>query len=245
MVRRSGDPDNLDGRRNHVTPGERLTTENTSREERRMQRVIQATPEELFASATAFMVNAGASVEGQTANSITFSAKLGVSTSDYVWGGILALMDLGAAMSDTTTLAVMQDQNSTLVAVRQGEETQVTISDGQRSVDNLLRFWLIADVLREPLPNPMKKVQASYSKVLIWNDRVELYTRIMFWKLAETVMMDDVEDVEIDKRWVHLWATDGRELSIKGVSRDDAQMVKQMIDSRLTVHRSPRLGEGR
>jgi hypothetical protein len=210
-----------------------------------MQRVIQATREELFASATAFMVNSGASVEGQTTNSITFSAKQGVNASDYIWGGILALMDLAASMSDATTLAVIQDQNATLVAIAQGGETTVTISDGQRTVDNLLRFWLIADVLREPLPNPMKKIQASYSKVLIWNDRVELYTRIMFWKLAETVMMDDVEDVEIDKRWVHLWATDGRELSIKADSRDDAQMTKQMIDWRLQVHRSPRLGEGR
>ena len=99
-----------------------------------MQRVIQATPEELFASATAFMVNSGASVEGQTTNSITFSAKLGVKTSDYIWGGILALMDLAAAMSDATTLAVIQDQNATLVAITQEGETTVTISDGQRTV---------------------------------------------------------------------------------------------------------------
>jgi hypothetical protein len=67
----------------------------------------------------------------------------------------------------------------------------------------------------------------------------------MFWKLAETVMMDDVEDVELAKRWIHLWSTDGRELSIKAFSRDDAQMTKQMIDWRLQVHRSPRLGESR
>jgi len=35
-----------------------------------MQRTVQATPEQLFAEATAFMVNSGAQVGAQTENSV-------------------------------------------------------------------------------------------------------------------------------------------------------------------------------
>ena len=206
-----------------------------------MQRTIKATPERLFADAQAFMVNQGATIAERSENAITFVAKQGIGTGDYVTVGLLSLFDLAAAASSTTTLAVTQDQRTTLVAIPRGDETAVTISDNQFVVDNLLRFWFVANVLREPLPDPIQKIQASYHKVLIWNDRVEAYSRIMFWRLDDTIKMEEVAGVEVDKRRITVRATDEFEISIKAVVREDAQQAKAIFEDRLAVYGSPPL----
>src|SRR5215211_121232 len=206
-----------------------------------MQRTVKATPERLFADAQAFMVNQGATIAERSENAITFVAKQGVGTGDYVMVGLLSLFDLAAAASSITTLAVTQDQRATLVAIPRGDESAVTISDNQFVVDNLLRFWFVANVLREPLPNPIQKIQASYHKVLIWNDRVEAYSRIMFWRLVDTIKMEDVEAVYLHRRKITVQATDGREISIKAMFKEDAEQAAELIKGRVDVYSMPSL----
>jgi hypothetical protein len=62
-----------------------------------MQRTIKATPERLFADAQAFMINQGATIADRSETSITFVAKQGLGTGDYVTAGLLSLYDLAAA----------------------------------------------------------------------------------------------------------------------------------------------------
>ena len=104
-----------------------------------------------------------------------------------------------------------------------------------------MRFWFVANVLREPLPNPIQKIQASYHKVLIWNDRVEAYSRIMFWRLVDTIKMEDVEAVYLHRRKITVQATDGREISIKAMFKEDAEQAAELIKGRVDVYSMPSL----
>jgi hypothetical protein len=193
--------------------------------------------------ATAFMVNSGASVESRDETSVTFSVPRGVTGTEKLIGGVTAFFDFGAAMSHGTMVTTSQHQSATFVAIPREDGVQVTIPDQETNAANLLKFWFVADVLREPLPGPMMKIQQSYSRVLIWADRVELHKRIMFWKLNDTIQMADVAGVETKKRLVTVRSTDGREIEIKALSREDAAQAKEIIESRLAVYRSPSLAQ--
>src|SRR5215207_5362866 len=95
-----------------------------------MQRIIKTTPEVLMREASAFMVNAGATIEGRDENSMTFSAGRGVSGAEQLIGGVTAMFDFGAAMSHSTTVAASQHQTASLVIVpREDGQVQVTIPD--------------------------------------------------------------------------------------------------------------------
>jgi hypothetical protein len=124
-----------------------------------------------------------------------------------------------------------------------GDSVTVTISDQETVANNLLRFWLVANVLKESLPNPMMTIPASYHKVLIWNNRVEAYSRIMRWKLQDTILMEEVDSVVTDKRLVTVKARDGREISIKALVREDAKKAEAIIEERVAVHRAPPIAE--
>jgi hypothetical protein len=238
-----------------------------------MRHTVEATPEALFAEATAFMVENGATVGSRTENSLTFSARQGVGGVDQALVMLTSLWDLGAAMSATTTHAAMQEQSSTLVAIPAGDgTTTVTISDNEDVASALLRFWFKVEVLGEtppqpkskpeprekvreqvrtklqaelreevqatlretPTTKPLMKLPASYHKVLIWHNRVEAYSRVLRWKLDDTINMEDIASVETEKRLVTVRSRDGREISIKALVREDAQKAEALIQERMT-----------
>jgi hypothetical protein len=204
-----------------------------------MQMTVKATPERLFAEATAFMVDNGATVGARSESSVTFSAPQGISGWDRATSFGLGLFDLGAAMGYNTAMAVSNERSSTLVASpgADGESTNVTISDNQDIVDNLLRFWFLADFLREPLPNPMMAIQKGHRKMLIFNDRIEYHAgRVR--KTWDIIRMEDVVAIESRKRSLTIRSRNGGEIAMK-VSRNDEEQAMQIIQGRLSVYGSP------
>jgi hypothetical protein len=206
-----------------------------------MQRTVQADPDRLYADATAFMVNSGASVEGQTPNSLTFTAK---EAPAFGLGGML----LGAWATDTNTMmnaatatGIHANNAATLVVVEGPGGVTVTVPDHETAAANLLRFWFVANVLRESLPNPMMKAKGD-PQVWIWNDRVEVYRRTFRLKHEETVRMEDISSVDLHKGRMSarltIHHTGGGEIPVKALTPQDAENAKAMLESRLAFYRT-------
>jgi len=139
-------------------------------------------------------------------------------------------------------LGVMAGQNGATLAASAGPEgTTVTIPDTGIVAANLLRFWFVANVLREPLPNPMMTVK-SEPRVLVWNDRLEAWRKRAFSrKLVDSVPMERITGVLRHKRKFTVNRADGPAIMFKAPTKDEADRAEQIIASRVTFYREPAL----
>jgi hypothetical protein len=190
-----------------------------------------------------FMVGeAGAHVTERSDHSLTFSGRIAP-------GGLGTALIVGTAFFDLGTSAALGTQHNTgntasttlLAYPSKDGGTEVVIPDGRDALTNLLSVWIEADVLRRGLPNPLIKVQASYSKIEVYTDRIEVYGRRMFWKLKDTIHMRNVASVEAGLDKLRVVADDGRVLEQGGGIGGHAKKAKQIIEERAAVHQSPPL----
>src|SRR5215210_7769638 len=164
---------------------------------REMEYVLSTKPKTVLNAAERYMVNAGYSTQARTENSITFTGRIGMG------GGMQALVlgislfdPMFAAQSLTAHNTGNTDSTTLLVRSDSEETTRVTIPDDAKPSNNLLRFWIEADVLKNPGTKPMLKYKASYHAIHIYNDRVVGYSRILpRWKHKGTIPMENIAAV--------------------------------------------------
>lgn len=208
-----------------------------------MQRTVNATPERLLADATAFMVDYGATVEVRSETSATFGAHQGMSGGDVLLTGLVGMFNLTAGMQHNTSMLIAGQHSSTLVCVpsEDGESTTVTISDTEKLADNLLRFWLVANVLREPLPNAMMTFKADPYTALVGVDALGLFHRHGVYQLHAKDLLVDLEALGPDKRRITVRSSDGREIKVKASKKEDAERAKAIIEGRIALYNTRRL----
>src|SRR5918993_3660679 len=189
-----------------------------------MERIVNTTPEKLLGEATAAMVAAGASVENRTADSVTFQAREGMSGGFQALTMLIGLWDFAGAASSMTAHGVHSENSGTLSALPTPDgKTRVVVADRGVLVNTLLQRWILADVLREHIPEPLMLLPQSYNKVEIYNNRVKAYKRRMFWRETDDLHMDDIDSVVVDKRLVSIAGRSGEKIEIKALVREDAR----------------------
>jgi len=207
-----------------------------------MQRTVNATPERLLADATAFIVDYGATVEARSETSATFGAHQGMSGGDVLFTGLVGMFNLTAGMQHNTSMLIAGQHSSTLVCVpsEDGESTTVTISDTEKLADNLLRFWLVANVLREPLPNPMMMTfKADPYTAFVWAERFKVYKKVFRMKLVDAMPMEEAQGVDVHERPITARSSDGREIKVKASKKEDAERAKAIIEGRIALYNTP------
>jgi hypothetical protein len=202
--------------------------------------VLSTRPRTVLDAAERYMVNAGYSTQARTENSITFSGRIGMG------GGMQALV-LGISLFDpmfaTQSITAHNTGNtdSTTLLVRPDfeETTRVTIPDDAKPSNNLLRFWIEADILKNPGTQPMLKYKASYNAIHIYNDRVEGYGRITpIWSHKGTIPMENITAVRTKGGRLIVEGQDGQIFKAGGHTHADAEAAKALIESRIRVHQT-------
>ena len=208
-----------------------------------------ATPEGLLNHAERFMANAGYAVQARSPGSITFSGRIGMGRGMQALTLGISLFDPHFAVQGLTAHNTGATESTTLV-VRQapGEagSASVTIPDDGKPVNNLLRFWLEADVLRQPLPEPMLRFRDTkpfrgYIGLFIFNVRVEWHEGTWRLKLSgEPMRMEEIREVRAEgKRANHklvVEGKDGRVFEMGHLTAEQAQNAKDLVEQRIVVH---------
>lgn len=213
-----------------------------------MQYVVEAaTPQALLDHAELLMTEAGYSVQARSKGSVTFSGRIAMGGGMQALSMGVTLFDPNLAMQGLTAHNT-GNTDSTTVAARRAPTggTALTIPDDEKPSNNLLRFWVVADVLKQPLPAPMLKFRDTkpfrgYIGLLIFNDRVEWHEGT--WGLkrkGEPIKMEDVREVRAEgKRTNHkvvVEGADGRVFEMGRLTAEQAQNAKALVEQRIEVH---------
>lgn len=213
-----------------------------------MEYVVEGTTSQaLLNHAERMMAEAGYSVQARSGGSITFSGRIAMGSGMQALGLGISLFDPNFAMQTLTAHNTGNTESTTIVA-REAPTgaTAVMIPDDSKPSNNLLRFWIVADVLRQPLPEPMLRFRDTkpfrgYIGLLIFNDRIEWHEGT--WGLkrkGEPMTMEQVDGITVEKgrlsAKLHVRGTDGRVFTMKNLTPEKAEQARALIEQRREVH---------
>jgi hypothetical protein len=207
-----------------------------------VERIVEADPEVILSKAEELLIPVGYHVSARSETSVTFTGRPAVPGELKFWTAGMALFAPVLSGLSTTAIAARGDESVTLLVRPTGDgKTQVILPDDEgTAATKLLTLWIRADVLRERMDESIMTLAASYRRLVIFPDRVELHTRKLRWKVRDSVEIEDIASVGGAGGRLKVVATDGRvfEVSWPGMGADVARAA-ELIERRREVYASP------
>ena len=185
------------------------------------------------------MVPLGYHVKNRSERSVTFAGRLTPGKAGNLISLATTLFDPSLGFEMSIAGNTMGEDTITLIAKPDDQATEVILPDKPSPSREAIRTWIEFNVLKLPSAAPIAKSTLSYSRLLVYTDRVERQKRIAFWKADGVPMpVEDICDVRLTKRGKAIEIEDraARVISFGKAPRPEIEKLKQVIESRITVY---------